>query len=650
MENRTNKHQNRQYPLLPTKLYIPPLRSDFVQRPHLIDRMNQAVNCKLTLVCAPAGFGKTTLISEWISKNDAPTAWISLDKGDNDPVQFIHYLVAALRGIDVNIDETAKSILEILPQSPLESAAKNLVYAFNDISHNAMLVLDDYHTIDIREIHHIVETLVEYLPQHIRLVIATRVDPPLPLARLRVRNQLVELRAADLSFTHKEVTEFFNHVMDLRLSTDEIGIFEHRTEGWIAGLQLAALSMQAQHNIHEFIKSFAGDDRFIVDYLVEEVLNQQPKRVQDFLLQTSILNMLSEPLCDYVIEHKESQKLLEELERANLFIVPLDSKRQWYRYHHLFADLLQTRLLQYQPDIVSTLHMRASVWFEQNGSTTEAVNHALSAKNYERAALLVEENTLDLLCQGELQSLLRWIKVLPEKAARHRPWLCIYQAWALAFAGQLAEVLPLLKKAERIMPSSEALGDKNVEEVDKQEMVGNIAAMRAYLAVMTGDFTRAIEFAKLAGEMLSDRNLWACSVFQWVLGIAHRVHGDLMAAGQACAEVVKLGRAMGNVWTTVTGLTDLAIVHLIRGQLHQATELYREALQLGTERGARNLGYMGRVETGLAYLLYEQNDMAAAQDFLNSSIEKTKKWENPNHFVFSYNLLDGSAFYLIEHR
>ncbi len=298
------------------------------------------------------------------------------------------------------------------------------------------------------------------------------------------------------------------------------------------------------------------------------------------------------------------------------------------------------------------MHARASEWFEQNGLAAEAVNHALAAKDYERAARLVERNTVDLFPRGELHTLLNWVKALPEETTRSRPWLCIYQAWALTFAGQLDGVEPLLRNAEQhirpddpatetpVLPPRVLVAVSPSTSIGKgQDMLGNIAAMRAYVAVVTGDFSHAIELANLASETLPESSLWARSVFQWALGYAHRMRGDLTSAGQAFAQVVRLGQAMDNVWTTVTGMTDLAMVHRVRGRLRQAADLYREALQLATERGARNLGYMGRVEAGLAGVLYEQNDLAAARRYAADSIEKTQGWKNPNHFVFSYNVL-----------
>jgi len=632
--------ENTQYPpLLETKLYIPQPRSDLVRRDHLLDRLNKNIDKKLTLISAPAGFGKTTLLSEWISLCEIQAVWISLDKGDSDPTQFIQYLIAAFQSINVNVGRAASSMLQSSQKPPIESIMINLIKEVSDISNNCVIVLDDYHAIDTKQIHNIVEMLIDYLPMQLHLVIATRVDPPLSLARLRGRNQLAELRAADLSFTCSETTVFLNEMMNLELSSQEISVLETRTEGWVTGLQLAALSIQGRDDISEFVKTFAGDDRHIVDYLVEEVLNQQAQPIQDFLVQTCILNRLSGPLCEFVTGQKNGQEMLADLERANLFIFPLDNKRCWYRYHHLFADLLHARLRQSKRKKEAELHMRAAEWFARNKLVAEAVEHTISAGNYEQAARLVEQNTFGLLSQGKLNTLLKWIRTLPKEVARRRPWLCIYQAWALCFAGQFNDVAPLLKDAERCMHLSASKQDSNLGDIVQQEMMGNIAAIQAHISVLIGDFHQAIEYANLAIETLPKSSLFPCSVAHWALGIGNYLNGDIEIARHSCAEVVKLGRAMDNVWTTVTGLTDLASVHQIQGQLSQTATLCREALQLATECGAQSLGYMGRVEAKLADVLYEQNELVAAKNYLTDSIEKAHRWKNPNHFVYSYCLL-----------
>ena len=377
-------------PILATKLYIPLPRTNVVLRPRLIERLNEGLHRKLTLISASAGFGKTTLVSEWVAGCERPVAWLSLDEGDNDPTRFLTYLVAALQTIAPNIGEGVVGALQSPQPPPTESILTALLNEIAALPDKFVLVLDDYHVIDAKPIDDALTFLLEHLPPQMHLVITTREDPQLPLARLRARGHLTELRAADLRFTPAEAAAFLNQVMGLDLSAEDIAALETRTEGWIAGLQLAALSMQGREDVPGFIRAFAGDNRYIVDYLVEEVLQRQPDHVRSFLLQTAILDRLNGPLCDAVTGQEEGNARLEALERGNFFVVPLDDKRHWYRYHHLFADVLSAHLMAEQPDQVATLHRRASEWYEQNGSAADAIRHALAAEDFARAADLVE--------------------------------------------------------------------------------------------------------------------------------------------------------------------------------------------------------------------------------------------------------------------
>jgi LuxR family transcriptional regulator, maltose regulon positive regulatory protein len=398
--------------LLSTKLSIPSTRQELVSRPRLVEGLNQGLHCTpcLTLISAPAGFGKTTLVSEWVAGCDRPVALLSLDAGDSDPVRFLTYLVAALRTVAPNIGE---GVLDALHASqsqppPIEPILTTLLNELSTVPEDSsppskqgcILVLDDYHVIDAKLVDDALTFLVEHLPPRMHLVITTREDPALPIPRLRARGQLIELRAADLRFTPSEAAEFLNQVMGLNLLAEDVATLEDRTEGWIAGLQLAALSMRGHQDVPGFIRAFAGDNRYIVDYLVEEVLKHQPESVRNFLLQTAILNRLNGPLCDAVTGQVGGKARLETLQRGNFFIIPLDDKQHWYRYHHLFADVLQVHLMTEQPDQVPVLHRRASGWYERNGAADEAIRHAIAATAFERASGLLEP-----LSQRELEVL-----------------------------------------------------------------------------------------------------------------------------------------------------------------------------------------------------------------------------------------------------
>src|SRR5205809_3403675 len=410
-------------PILATKLYLPPLRPHVVSRPRLLERLNEGLHRKLILISAPAGFGKTTLISEWVEGIERPTAWLSLDEGDNDPTRFLTCLVAALQTIAATIGEGVLGVLQSSQPPPSEAILTALLNEITTLPDNFVLVLDDYHVIDAKPVDMALTYLVEHLPLQMHLVIATREDPQLPLARLRARGHLTELRAADLRFTASEAAEFLNQIMGLSLSAADIAALEDHTEGWIAGLQLAALSMQGHQDVPGFIRAFAGDHRYIVDYLVEEVLQRQPESIRRFLLQTSILERLNGPLCDAVTGQQGGSAQLDAFERGNFFVVPLDDQRHWYRYHHLFAEVLCAHLMAERPDQVSTLHRRASEWYEQNGSAADAIRHALAAKDFERAAGLIELAVPAMLRSRQEAALLGWLKALPDELVHVRPVL-----------------------------------------------------------------------------------------------------------------------------------------------------------------------------------------------------------------------------------
>ena len=663
--------------IISTKLHLPFTRAGLVDRTRLRKRIHEGLHGPLTLVTAPAGFGKTTLVASAVSDPGYAVAWLSLDKDDNQVVRFLRYLIAALQEADPTIASEAIQMLAASPQAPLETILTGLINDLDAAPKEIVLVLDDYQFIRSQDVHSVVAFLLDYCPSTFHLVIATRSDPPLPISRIRARGQLTELRAADLRFSASETAQFLNDIMDLHLEAGAIAVLEERTEGWIAGLQMAALSMRNRDDVLGFIEGFSGTHRFILDYLLEEVLTGQSPEVQRFLLYTSILERLSAPLCDSVLEDEgkgnkkievepsslapdslspalfsESHRILEYLEQANLFLVPLDDERSWYRYHHLFADLLRTRLDQIYPGMAPQLHGRAAAWLERSGMTVEAVNHALLAGEYDRAARLVEENTTRLLAQGELNALMGWIETLPAELSSVRPWLCVHQAYALAFAGRLAGVASLLAQAEKAMGLSAAQIATGLIEKANQErsdadgqpdigmrsLAGAIAAIRAMVAVMSERDAEAITWAQQAMALLPAERLWDRAAAAWALGYALRSQSHLPEARNAFEEQVQLGRAMDNIWTLVTGLTDLAQVLRAQGWLRQAGALFEEALNEASQQGARSLGYIARMEASLAGVLYERNELESASQLLSAALAHTRQWPNPNHLAYAYAL------------
>jgi LuxR family transcriptional regulator, maltose regulon positive regulatory protein len=508
--------------ILTTKLHMPASLAELVPRARLTERLNEGMNGKLTLVSAPAGFGKTTLVSEWAAGSRQPVAWISMDEEDNDPIQFLTYIIAALQMIKANIAEGVLSVLQYAQSPPSDSMLTTLLNEISTIPEKFTLVLDDYHVANSKAADHILKFLLEHLPPQMHLIITTREDLHIPLNRLRVQNQLTELRAADLRFTSSEAAEFLNRVMSLHLSTEDITALENRTEGWIAGLQLAAISMKGHHDTASFIKSFSGSHRFVLDYLMEEVFEQQPKNIQTFLLYTSILDRICGSLCDAVLLTPSDcgQEMLEQLEHANMFIVSLDNERRWYRYHHLFADLLRQRLHQsntssIEDETVSAdeLHKRASEWFESNGLEIESFHHAASANDVGRAARLIEGGGIPLYFRGAVAPVLNWIKSLPVEALNAKPLLWATYASLTLSSGQITSVEEKLQAAETTIQIT-------VQDEGRKDLRGRIYAIRATMALVSRQVETVINQSNLALEYLSPDNLAFRTFTIWKLGYA----------------------------------------------------------------------------------------------------------------------------------
>ena len=622
-------------PILATKLYIPPPRPKIVLRPHLIERLNEGLQRKLTLVSAPAGFGKTTLVSEWVAVCEQPAAWLSLDEGDNDPSRFLAYLVAALQtlamsaseGTAANIGAGALAVLQSPQPPPIESILTALLNEITTIPDDFVLVLDDYHAIDAKPVDKALAFLLEHLPPQMHLVIVSREDPSLPLARLRARGQLTELRAADLRFTPSEATEFLNQVMSLNLSAEDSSALETRTEGWIAGLQLAAISMQGHQNPTSFIKSFTGSHHFVLDYLLEEVLHQQSESVQAFLLCTSILNRLCGPLCDAVLGGTagSGQETLEYLERANLFIVPLDNERRWYRYHHLFGDLLQQRLGQSLTfGEMEEYHIRASLWYENNGDEAEAFHHAIAAQDFGRAAGLAELAWQGMDGTFQTSAWLGWVKKLPEEMIRPRPVLSTQIAWAFMDAGEPEASESYLQDAERCLNGLSG-GMVVVDKAQLKPLPAMIAMARAYNAQVQGNLSAAVKYAELALQLIPEGDLFRRAQATITLEVTHWASGDLESARSALGDWMNSMQKAGNFVFVVASAFALADILVVQGRLREAVKTNQQAIQLASKHGNDAQQITAHHYLGLAMLHHEMGEDAAAAEHLQKAGELGEK-------------------------
>ncbi len=594
-------------PLLTTKLYLPPLRPQLVARPRLMERLSAGVQHALTLISAPAGSGKTTLVSAWAAVWPQPVAWLALDAGDSAPPRFLSYVIAALQTLLPGFGATMLNLLQSPQPPPVETMLTLLLNELTTLPGPAVLVLDDYHALEAPAVDQALAFLVEHLPPQLRLIIATREDPPLPLARLRARDQLTELRAADLRFSMAEAADFLNHVMGLSLTDADIAALEARTEGWIAGLQLAALSMRGHADSANFIQSFTGSHRFVLDYLVQEVLQQQPVQVHTFLLHTSILDRLCGPLCAALLDMEAAagQALLEQLERANMFIVPLDSERGWYRYHHLFGDLLRQRLEQSGATAadIAALHVRASVWYEQQGLELQAFEHAAAAQDIERAMRLLLGGGMPLQFRGAVAPVLRWLASLPPATLDAHPQLWVMYASALAMGGPLQQVEPVLQSAEAALVH---VGDAALA----RNLRGHIAAIRGLLAAVNNQPEAAIALSQRALAELDPGNLWVRTSTIWKLGMAYHMQGDRAAARAAYREASALGEQTGNTVITVSALAGLGLIQAADAELRTAAATFQHVLELTATLAVPHT--VCAVHLGLARICYAWNDLDAA--------------------------------------
>jgi LuxR family transcriptional regulator, maltose regulon positive regulatory protein len=628
-------------PLLATKLQVPRPRPHQVRRTHLFQRLQQGMERTLTLISAPAGFGKSTLLSDWLTSRAIPTAWFLLEPQDNEPIRFLSYLIAALQTYDPQVGTTALALLHTLQPPPMETVLTLLI---NDLLNRGIgewerfvLVLDDYQVINAESIHHAIAFLLDHLPPQMHLVLATREDPPLPLAHLRGRDDLLELRLADLRFTQEETATYLVEIMGLSLSVDEIAHLQGRTEGWITGLHLAALSLQGRDDQTDFITAFTGSHHYVADYLLDEVLNRQDEAVQDFLLQTCILDRLSAPLCDAVRTQNGSQALLDYLERANLFLVPLDDERKWYRYHRLFAEVLRHRLQQTAPTVVPDLHRRASRWYEQHEFFGEAVSHALAAPALHEVVRLIEQRAWIFIISSQMQTLCSWLQALPESLVLAHPLLSLISAIVLMYTNRPEEATARLQTVERelsrrgdpsrspwplapaLVPDGTSLGF----------LPGQVAACWSLLARLSGDLERCVAFSQQALDLLPETGT---APFMCMLRVgamfsaihAYLVSGDVTNASERLlSETVIFTRTSSNYrLLTPKGLTLLARLQALQGRLHQAAATYEEVVQIVPRPGDYPVLANGPTYYfGLGDLLREWNELDAAEHYLLRGID-----------------------------
>jgi len=565
-----------------------------------------------------------------------------LEEADNDPARFLAYLVTALRSaLGEGIGEGVLASLRLPEFPPVEAVVGALINELANVRHEEVtIVLDDYHVIHSGPVHEATSFLLEYLTENVHLVISSRADPPLPLAKLRARDQVTEIRAADLRFTTEEASTFLKGVMGLTLSAADMAALEKVTEGWVAALQLAALSMRDREDVSGFVETFSGSNRHILDFLAEEVLERQPEGVREFLLKTSVLERMSAPLCDALTGHDDGQEMLERLERENLFVIALDDERHWYRYHHLFADVLRSRLQREHPERIRELHRQAAAWYERNDWTSEAVRHALVAQEHDRAADLVEHVARKMWNRGQVMTLLGWLEALPEETRRRRPQLLLQYSAALLWVGRLDDVEPLLREIERAVGVSGEGRDEGLQpsadEPLRQVLLGGVAATRSWHAYLKGEPHSATTLARRALALLPEKDLELRTFAAFRLAEAHRTADDLEAASAAFAETAELGRAAGHDYLVLKAMSRQAKLQMVQGRLRETDHILRHALRFAVERGDDSLTATGEVKVVVGELLYEWDELEAAARRLKEGIRLSERMGQFDTLVDGY--------------
>jgi LuxR family maltose regulon positive regulatory protein len=603
--------------ILTTKMQVPPLPPRVVGRTRLLEALDRGLqpNLRLTLISAPAGYGKSTLLSVWIQDRGCPAAWFSIDESDNDPIRFMSYLLAALQQAYSDMDLTSLIEGQYLEADIQERILIPLINQISGSPRQTILVLDDYHWIQSQTVHDWLTFLLDNLPPQAHLMIATRADPPLPIAQMRGRGQVNELRMEDLRFQGKEARSFLETFADLQLSPDDVNTLTHRTEGWISGLQMVAASLRGLEDKTAFIKDFSGSHHYIMDYLLDEVLRRQRPQIQSFLLATSILKRLCGPLCDALMEVADeaptaSQGILEDLARANLFIVPLDARREWYRYHRLFSDLLQARLQKKHPKRIPSFHRRASIWFEAHELTDEAVQHALLTHDHGFAANLVERTSQEKLMRSETVTLIRWLNRLPEEEIRKRPKLAIYRAWALLLYGA-----PLTTIEAQLDEDHEVTGPS-----------GSALALQAFIRLSQGQMEHGLALAEEALQALPEEEIFLRD-FTTFLTIGARIAlGDIEGGGRLLEQSSRASQRSGNRMAAAMILGEVAEMRMRQLHLKESEVLYQQAFDIATDHDGKLLPIAGGALIGLGQLALERYDLASAEKLIQEGIQHIQRW------------------------
>lgn len=625
-------------PILTTRLWLPSLPTRIVTRPRLLERLCSQPDRRLTLICAPAGFGKTTLLAEWIhhaqgypgqDRLDASLpdirqtdfAWLALNEQDNDLRTFLRYLVAALQTVDGELGEGVMPVLEAAQTPEPRYVINHLINELASRNHRLVLTLDDYHIIDNPAVHKILTYLIDHQPSQLHLVVTSRFDPPLPLSRLRVRQQILELRAADLRFTAEEAAALLHRVWGLSVSAEQAASLKERTEGWAAGLQLAALALQqlrAPEEVTHFVVAFNGSHRYVLDYLVDEVLNQQSHAIQDFLLRTALLDRFCADLCSFVLEVDDAPELLKSVEKANLFLISLDDRHEWFRFHHLFSDLLRHRLQKTRASMIPVLHRRASLWYEINGFTTDAVRHALAAGDPERAADLVEAAWLEVRKHGEIATLQRWLDALPPDQVDRRGPLAVSRAWTLLYAGKMVDAEGYLARVE---PALVGL----VDSAPAAPWQVDLAVIRGQIALNHGHFEEALAHCQQARDVLGAEPNPLRGSLEIMFGHACQVQGDLAGAQQAYSSAAGIALQIEDRYLRLSALAALARLAEARGLLLEAQAIWEDASKLVTSPKGQPLPVSAVPQVGLGRLCGEWNRLEEALALLESAVRLARQ-------------------------